>query len=55
MALATSSSVTNATLYHDPVRAVLWPARAVGIFNFLVIMAFSVPRRVTILDRSHAM
>ncbi|CAK8992916.1 Piezo-type mechanosensitive ion channel component 2 [Durusdinium trenchii] len=42
MALATSSSVTNATLYHDPVRAVLWPARAVGIFNFLVIMAFSV-------------
>ena len=36
--LLKSSSVTNATLYEDPVRAVLWPARAVGAFNFLVIL-----------------
>ena len=30
--------MTNATLYDDPVRAVLWPARAVGAFNFSVIL-----------------
>jgi len=42
MAMVTSSSAFNATLYQNPTRAILWPARAVGIFNFMVIVASSV-------------
>ncbi|CAJ1355670.1 unnamed protein product, partial [Effrenium voratum] len=42
LGLVSTSSVSNATLYSDPVRAVLWPARAVGAFSFGVVLASAV-------------
>ena len=40
--LVSASSASNATLYYDPVKALVWPAQAIGIFNMLVILALTV-------------
>ena len=40
--LVSASSASNATLYYDPVKALQWPAQAIGIFNMIVILALTV-------------
>ena len=40
--LVSASSASNATLYYDPVKALVWPAQAIGTFNMIVIVALTV-------------
>ena len=45
--LVSASSASNATLYYDPVKALVWPAQAIGIFNMIVILALTISQTPT--------